>query len=329
MKIWYSSYQLFPKSVINSKIKIKYRPGALLRVRFDNGNVGYADLCPFSEMGDQPLELELKNLLQSKPSALTQRALTVARLDADARAEEKSLYNPKVRVKNHFLINDLHTFEQNRLETLEKNGYSEFKIKLGRDLNVETEKLQNICERLSTTARVRLDFNFTLTRDKFLQWFDKAQKWLRPSLEFVEDAFAYNAKEWREVNERWNIMLALDFAPLETKIKAEGAQIVVIKPALEDDQKILKNIAGGPKKVVYTHYMDFPLGQMAALIAAENAALAHGDKILTCGLQHHDIYEGFIFQSAIKHDGPFILPPEGYGLGFDALLEKQKWIELQ
>src|ERR1700677_2738267 len=110
MKIWYSTYQLFPKSVINSKIKIKYRPGALLRVRFEDGAVGYADLCPFSEMGDQPLELELKNLLQSKPSALTERALTVARLDASARAEKRSLYNPKVRIKNHFLINDLNTF---------------------------------------------------------------------------------------------------------------------------------------------------------------------------------------------------------------------------
>jgi len=329
MKIWYSSYQLFPKSVINSKIKIKYRLGALLRVRFEDGAVGYADLCPFAEMGDQPLELELKNLLQSKPSPLTARSLNVARLDATARAEKRSLFNPKIRVKNHFLINDLGGFDQNRIDALEKMGYNEFKIKIGRDLAVETEKLHNLCDRLGHASRLRLDFNFTLTREKFLQWFDKTQSWLRSRLEYVEDPFAYNGKEWREVNERWNITLALDFAPIETKLKAEGAQVVVIKPAVEDDQKILKSIVSSPKRVVYTHYMDFPLGQMAALVSAEHAMQNYSGKILSCGLQHHDIYEGFVFQSAIKYDGPFIVPPEGHGLGFDALLDKQKWIELQ
>ncbi len=329
MKIWYSTYQLFPKSVLNSKIKIKYRQGALLRVRFDDDRVGYADLCPFSELGDQPLELELKNLLISKPSQLTSRSLLYARLDAEARFEKRSLFDPKIRIKNHFLVNDLLNFDLNRIATLQADGYSEFKIKIGREINVETQKLRDLCDVLAKNSRLRLDFNMSFNQDRFVHWFDKNQSWLRSHLEFVEDPFAYSAKEWREVSDRWNIVLALDFASTAEKCKAEGAQIVVIKPVVDDVDKILLSLKNTRKKVVFTHYMDFPLGQMSALVTAQKAQAQFGDMVITCGLQHHDIYDGFSFQSEIKHDGPYILPPEGLGLGFDVSLEKQKWVELQ
>ncbi len=329
MKIWYSTYQLFPKTVLNSKIKIKYRQGALLRVRFDDGRVGYSDLCPFSEMGDQPLELELKNLLMTKRSVITDRSLHFANLDAVARAEKRALYDSKIRIKNHFLVNDIVRFDSKRVATLESAGFSEFKIKIGKDLLAETQSLRDFCDVLSNGARVRLDFNSTLTHDKFIQWFDKNQSWLRSRLEFIEDPFAYNGKEWRILSERWNIVLALDFASQAEKCKAEGAQVVVIKPAIEDEIKILSSIKGSQKRAVFTHYMDFPVGQMGALVAAQSACRQYSDLIGSCGLQHHDIYEGFVFQSAIKHDGPYVLPPEGYGIGFDQLLETQKWIELQ
>ena len=91
---------------------------------------------------------------------------------------------------------------------------------------------------------------------------------------------------------------------------------------------LIEKFKNTSKKFVFTHYMDFPVGQMFALVEAQKAQRLVGDQFLTCGLQHHDIYEGFTFQDAIKYDGPFILPPEGLGIGFDSLLSSTKWTEL-
>lgn len=329
MKIWYSSYQLVPKTVINSRAKTKFRKGAILRVRFDDGKIGYSDLCPFAEMGDRPIERELKHLLELKPSPIGERSLHFARLDADARSEKRSLFDLRgPRLKSHFLIHDILHFDLVRVAELENAGYTEFKIKMGWDITAETERLDQLCARASHRLRIRLDFNMSLNRDRFVHWFEKHQGWLRPRIEFFEDPFAYDRREWREVSQRWNIPLALDFAPLQTKLDAEGAAVLIVKPAVEDEMQIVESENNKQKKLVFTQYLDFSLGQMAAYYSAQKMAPQLGDRLLTCGLQQQDVYEAPIFQEAIKNDGPYIIPPDGYGFGFDYLLEKQKWIEL-
>ncbi len=330
MKIWHSSYQLVPKGPINSRAKTKYRKGALLRVRFDDLKVGYSDLCPFAEMGDRPLERELKHLLDMKPSSLGERSLYFARLDAEARAEKRSVFaQTTARPKSHFLIHDILRFDLVRVSELEAVGYTEFKVKMGWDIQAETERLDQLCARANERTRVRLDFNGSFSRERFVQWFERHQSWLRSRVEFFEDPFMYDPREWSDVSNRWNIPLALDFAPGSTKLTAEGAAILVIKPAVEDEVAIIQSPHNMQKKFVFTHYLDFPLGQMAAYYSAAQAAPKLGARLLTCGLQHHETYEPLSFQDAIKKDGPFIVPPDGVGFGFDQLLENQQWIELR
>ena len=330
MKIWYSSYQLVPQGPINSRAKTKFRKGALLRVRFDDGKVGFSDLCPFAEMGDRPLERELKQLLQLKPSPLGERSFYFARLDADARAEGRNLFDLSVapRIKNHFLIHDILRFDLTRISQLESAGYTEIKVKMGWDIPAETERLDQLCARASNQLRIRLDFNMSFNRERFLHWFEKHQSWLRPRVEFFEDPFAYDNREWSDVSSRWNIPLALDFAPIAVKVAAEGAAVLVVKPAVENESAIIQSPQNQAKKFVFTHYLDFPLGQMAAFYSALQAAPKLGARLLTCGLQQREIYENLTFQTEIKIDGPYIVPSDGMGFGFDKLLENQKWIEL-
>ena len=328
MKIWFSKYQLYPKGSLNSKSKTKFRQGALLRVRSEEGTVGYSDLCPFSEMGDRPIDLELTELSKGRLSSLAQRSLYFANLDAEARAKNESLFRSQCNIKNHFLISDITRFDLHRAAKIELAGYTEFKIKLGRDLVSETESLKNFCSALSATSKVRLDFNCITSVERFTNWFDTNQKWLRPTLEFIEDPFAYDANEWRNVSQKWGLTLALDQAADAISTGGEGAQILVIKPAVYDSSAIIEKFKGTSKKFVFTHYMDFPVGQMFALVEAQRAYQLVRDQFLTCGLQHHDIYEGFTFQDAIKYDGPYVLPPDGKGIGFDSLLNSLKWIEI-
>lgn len=327
MKVWYSPYQLRPLTPANSQVKSRYRSGALLRVRLTNGSVGFSDLCPFSDMGDSPLEFELRQMTQGKPSSQAERSLYFATKDAQARTEGRSLYS-QVKIKNHFLITDVTSFDLARVEKLILSGYTEFKIKMGRDLVKETSAAQLLAVRLGAVGKLRLDFNAILSRDRFTEWFEKNQSWLRPKLEFIEDPFPYDAKEWRAVSEKYGLTFALDLAANPLLIGAEGAQVIVIKPAIQDELKVIQKYRGANKKFVITHYMDFPVGQMCAFVAAQEVISLLGAQLLSCGLQQQDLYDGQSFQNLIRHDGPFILPPEGLGLGFDSLLQNLNWTEL-
>ena len=82
MKISFSSYALAAK-----------RQGALLKVEFEEGMIGYADCHPWPELGDVPLQEQLHLLARAEKTALTACALEWALLDATARKVKKPLLN--------------------------------------------------------------------------------------------------------------------------------------------------------------------------------------------------------------------------------------------
>lgn len=325
MRILCSRYQLRATRTFNSRSDADVREGSLLRVAFADRAIGFADLCPFPAMGDLPLEIELRHLAAGKPSALAQRSLQFARLDATARAQGMSLYDPKARIENHFLITDLTRFDAATLDEIAAGGYRRCKIKTGRDLAGESERLRTFC---GQSLGVRLDFNATLSRDRFAQWLDTNLAYLLPVLEFIEDPFPYDARQWSDVASQWPVRLALDRAADPVASGGEGAAVIVVKPAVQDVDPIIETFAGTDKRFVFTHYMDSPVGQMCALVAAQQAWRELPAQMLVCGLQHHDGLELSGLQHVVESDGPFIVPPQGCGLGFDSVLERRAWTEL-
>ena len=326
MKIWSSPYQLYPKGSLLLNQPHRFRKGTILRVEFAPQKVGYCDVCPYPQFGDHPLEIELQNLVRGQPSRLTKRSLYFAEKDAEARFQKESLYNEN-RIKNHFFIADFLNFDLNRIPILQAQRFTEFKVKIGSDLLIETEMLKALLEKLSSEAKVRIDFNGKLSREKFLNWLEKNNSWLSSRLDFIEDPFTYDAQEWQSVYQNFGVRLALDLAADPVVTQAEGAQVVVVKPAIQDPFEVLNSVPAD-KSLVLTHYMDFPIGQMSAYFLAQHFAAENSGRVGVCGLQHHDVYEGFTFQDTIKNDGPFIVPPEGLGMGFDELLERQDWTQI-
>ena len=327
MKIWHSDYQLIPVGAASSGGKIPFRKGSLLRIDFGDSKVGYADLCPFSAFGDAPLEVQLGNLQNEKYSNLIQSSLDCALMDAEARLAGQSLYTES-RIKNHFLITDLVNFDLNRIPVLQGQRYTDFKIKLGRNIMMETEMLRALTEKLSSDSRIRLDFNHQMSISSFGDWLESNADWLKPCTEFIEDPFKYSVKEWKAIYDDYQIPLALDFFDESKVDDLSSAQVLVIKPALQDSSKLTKMLGDHKPNVVFTHYMDFPVGQMFALISAQRFQKESDLKVLSCGLQSQEVYESFQFQDLIRNDGPYVVPPEGKGLGFDLALERQEWRSL-
>jgi O-succinylbenzoate synthase len=266
--IWYSQYELSPK-----------RRGALIRVES-----GFADVHPWPELGDEPLETQLDLLRGGKTTALTRRSLELARIDGDARDRGVNLFAGLQIPQSHWPGSD---------------PPPEF----------DTAKIKSI-DRIPNRVRLRIDFNARLRPEEFMLI---AEGLPLDRIDFVEDPCPYDGGTWSALREQTRLRLALDRFYAE-----EGVDVLVVKPAL---QEILQTT----KEIVITSYMDHPVGQFgAAYIAAANAERLSP----RCGLFTHVLYERNAFIEMIRSDGARLLPPEGTGIGFDALLERLPWKRL-
>lgn len=274
------------------------REGALLCI-----DGGFADCHPWVELGDLPLQEQLKLLSLSKTTPLTERSLYFARLDREARAEKRSLFDGLAIPPSHHLLLKI---------TEEIPDTAVFKIKMGKELEKEKRELIRLLE--NVPCRVRIDFNARLNAHEFQGFLEEMDPFL-PFFDFIEDPFPFDAKAWRALQEKYGVSLACD-AGSERAIGLP--HVLILKPAVQSHLPF-QHLA---QELVVTSYLDHPIGQLsAAYIAAQlNVSL--------CGLCSHLVYQTNEFSAQLPQKGPYLTPPEGTGFGFDDLLAKIPWKKL-
>lgn len=283
----YWRYELTPKRRLSAVAAEGPRHGALIRV-----DGGFADVHPWPELGDAPLDEQLSMLARGETTPLTRASLEFASIDALARREARSIFDGLTIPPSHWPGPD------------PPDGF-------------DTVKLKNI-DRIPDHVRVRIDFNATLTADEFVRI---AATLPRERIDFIEDPCPYDAATWVDLRARTGLRLALDRAVAkehrqECLCSVEGADVLIIKPAIQP-------IPNTEAEVIITSYMDHPIGQICAAYAAANAGIT-----TTCGLITHVLYENDPFIERMQIDGTRLVPPGGTGLGFDDLLEKLPWRKL-
>jgi O-succinylbenzoate synthase len=280
----YWRYELVPKRRLSAIAAEGPRRGALIRV-----DGGFADIHPWPELGDAPLDEQLALLARGETTSLTRASLEFAAIDGVARRDERSAFEGLTIPPNHWPGPD------------PPDGF-------------DTVKLKSI-DRIPEHVRLRIDFNATLTPDEFLRI---APTLPRERIDFIEDPCPYDAATWVELRARTGLRLALDRAGSpehrqECLCPVNSFDVLVIKPAIDA-------IPCTDAEVVVTSYMDHPIGQLCAAYAA-----ATGDITTTCGLITHVLYEPDPFIERMQLDGTCLVPPDGTGWGFDDLLEKLPW----
>lgn len=331
MKIWKSEYSLKPKysSKYLGPIRSKVRLGCLLKFEFEPGFVGYADLCPHPSY-DEALGEYLQELsgFARNPSGrlapILKQAIHCANMDAHARKNNESLYSD-TEILNHKLIGDICEIQHGSFSDFISQGYRFFKIKLGSNLVEETNGIRRMLQWLKPDCKLRLDFNTHLSKAQFLEWLKSELPVLKGHLDFIEDPFVYDAKEWARIQEEYSIRFALDFMIEKADKNVAGAKVLVLKPAVDDVQSILDRVTDFEKEFVFTNYLDSGLGQMFALATAQDVVKNSGRKILTCGLQLSDYYQAVPLQDEIIYKGPKIIAQSSGGLGFSRQLEGMDW----
>ncbi|MBE2179143.1 MAG: hypothetical protein IAE97_01545 [Chthoniobacterales bacterium] len=319
MKVWTHPYELVP-GPDRFRAATEARRGCLLKIEFDDGAVGHADLHPWTEFGHPALAGHLSSLLGSTPTAMVSLALRHARTDAAARRAGVSLFKGLPGVRSHALFTDWTKAPRSEFQQCADAGYTSVKLKVGRSPAEEAAALNSLAD---LPLRWRLDANALFPEADFRRWLDLLNPHVRAQIEFLEDPFPYEPAAWSATAQV--IPLALDWQLPDTPPPWPGAPLVVLKPSCQDAFTLAADAARAGTDIIVTHSMDHPLGRATALWTAMRLRQRHGDLVREGGLQAAGLYAADNFSDCLPERGPQVSFPEGTGFGFDGLLAELEW----
>jgi O-succinylbenzoate synthase len=229
-------YTLVPRRSLSPLAGARSREGALLRV-----SDGFADVHPWPELGDAPLDEQLARLASGETTPLTARSLACASLDAAARIAGRSLFDGLTIPPSHWPGHD------------PPAGF-------------DTVKLKSI-DHIPPKVRLRVDFNARLTPEQFIYM---AEALPRERVDFVEDPCPYDGATWSALRETTKLRLALDrLSECGGLPPPSAVDVLVIKPAMEE-------VPHDEREIIITSYMDHPIGQFFAAYVATAFKGTHG-----------------------------------------------------
>ncbi|MBP7950194.1 MAG: hypothetical protein KA004_11100 [Verrucomicrobiales bacterium] len=308
---YYFRYTLESAGPLNALSTRRRHEGALLRL-----GDGFGCIHPWPELGDHPLDEQLRLLQQGRTTSLTRQSLACCAADGTARQQRRSLFDGLTIPPSHATLVAFPSVS--RCARLAEEGFASLKIKASaedRDLPARLDQLATELDSLGLGIRLRLDFNATLTANATLDFLWSLNKSARQHLEFLEDPCPYHPAAWTALRRMGRIPLALDRCTGEPE--QETFDVRIIKPAVQE-------MAAHGGRILATSYMDHPLGQM---FAAWQAAL-HFEHCDACGLLTHSLFQPNPFSENLCVSGPVLHAPGGTGLGFDDLLEHLPWQRL-
>jgi o-succinylbenzoate synthase len=320
---WISPYQLMPRARLGAHSAQRPREGSLLKVEFENGRVGYCDVHPWTELGDQSLREQIQLLGKGQTTNLTARSLALAKLDADSRASKKSFFEGLAVPDSHYLFTDISQVSEASVQEIVSQGFVVAKVKVGAVLEVERKALES-CAGL---IQFRLDFNSVTKPSAVGEWLLSLSDTLRGAIEFCEDPCPWDEKVWADLQTKTGVSFVRDHGS-DTLFSTDAGNLsavsgLIVKPANQNPE-LLKN---RKLKVYVTSYLDHPIGQMGA--ALEAARLNQRLDVEMCGLLSHSAYEQNAYSEAFPSRGPRLIPNvDECGVGFTSLLENEKWEKL-
>jgi len=302
--IYYWEYALQPRAALNASSGTEPRRGALIRV-----GEGHGCIHPWPELGDDPLEVQLRLLAKGVETPLITGARECALYDGEMRKRGVGLQQPIPG--SHWLVRpgDDPGFAR-------EEGFRIAKIKGTRDSATTRSEMRRWIE---AGFAVRLDYNECLKPGGFLEFWRQLSDEEIEAIDFVEDPEEYSEDGWSQLRAA-GIKIGVD---RDGGSRWQPGDVLVVKPARPDSD------LSGESRFLMTSYMDHAIGQMWA--AHKAATIYEGElsfQKLACGLLTHRCYDDDDFFERLCTDGPRLLPVRGTGLGFDDLLEKLPWKRL-
>jgi O-succinylbenzoate synthase len=315
-KPFISLYRLRSRQRLNARSERREFAGALVRI-----DGGHACIHPWPELGDPPLEKCLADLAGARRWPIVRRALRCADFDRIARRFEHSLFEDMEIPESHATLAACDVAEVARAV---EAGFRLVKLKCGSDPAAEAKFLDEMAAEHPSLGW-RLDFNETLDPDSAAAFLTGLADRTRAAIDFVEDPCPYAESTWTALRRQTRVRLAVD---RESAPHRTAAQVMVIKPAVDEPLLLAEAALAHQQRLVVTSYMDHPLGQAFAAWEAARLGLQFPGMVATCGVQTHHLFEPDAFGDLLGQWSPAFQPPPGHGLGFDDLLDALPWSPL-
>jgi O-succinylbenzoate synthase len=314
--VWISHYRLKTRGRLNAVSGRREIDGVLVRIGH-----GYGCLQPWPELGDPTLQKCLEDLAGPRQRAIVRRTVRCTEMDGAARENEESLFEEMEVPESHATITAQDAAEVARAV---EAGFSMVKLKGGRDL----ERLAAFLNAMAgefPALRWRIDFNETGEAETIAAFLNALPQETRRRIDFLEDPCPYADSTWSMLKQTTGVRLAVDreAAPI-----CSAAQVMVLKPALDEPWLLGEAAANRGQQVVVTSYMDHPLGQAFAAWEAARLGLTFRGLVGVCGLQTHHLFQPDAFTEQLGAWSPRFQSPGGTGLGFDDLLDALPWTRL-
>lgn len=309
--IW--RYHLKARGLLNAISRRRDCEGVLIQI-----DGGFGCIHPWPELGDPSLDKCLVDLAGTRRWPIVRRAVRCAEYDRVARVYQHSLFEEMEVPQSHATIVKMEAAEIARAVTA---GFTTIKLKTGRDLPVESRFLDAMTAAYPG-LKWRLDCNESLESAAAAEFLLGLAGKTRAAVDFAEDPCPYAESAWNALHRQTKVNLAVDreAAPLST-----AAQVMVIKPAIDEPFLLAEAAIRNHQRVVLTSYMDHPVGQTFAAWEAARLGLQFPGLVELCGLQTHPLFEPDAFSEMLGPWSPGFQVPEGHGLGFDDLLEALPW----
>ncbi|MES2658769.1 MAG: enolase C-terminal domain-like protein [Verrucomicrobiota bacterium] len=311
-----SRYRLKARGFLNSISNRREFEGALIQI-----DGGFGCIHPWPELGDPTLEKCLADLGGARRWPIVRRAIRCAEYDRASRVFDNSLFEEMEVPASHATLAKADVAE---IALAVEAGFTTVKLKTGRDLMTEAKFLDEMTAEYPQ-LKWRLDINESLAPGDASDFLLGLAEKTRTAIDFVEDPSPYSETAWKEIRRQTRMKLAVDreAAPLSS-----AAQVMVIKPAIDEPFLLGEAALGHSQNVVLTSYMDHPVGQAFAAWEAARLGLQFPGLVGVCGLQTHHLFEPDAFTEALGPWSPEFKVPDGTGLGFDDLLDALPWTRL-
>jgi len=306
------------KSGLNSRSDRTGHEGALIRI-----GDGVGCLHPWRELGDPSLDELLDDLRKGhffRP--IIRSAVKCAMVDGNARRAGVSVFDGVKVPRSHATV----VGEVEMVDAAVRNGFDIVKMKAGRNVDAELELL-NAMHVKYPELRWRLDFNNVLGGGGIRKYIGDMDEGLREKIDFLEDPCEVGSRDWAGIRSLYGIPLAVD----RDVTKAHGQfSFAIVKPALDDVTAVCAKALFEGWELVFTSYMDHPIGQCyAAWCASKTERRFAGVIDPVAGLMTHGLFEPDAFTEQLGEVSPEWVGPGGTGFGFDSLLDGLDWEKLR
>lgn len=312
--LWFWHYRLKGRRQLNARSARREFEGLLLR----DAEGGHACLHPWPELGDPPLQRCLEDLAGARRWPIVRRALRCLEMDGAARSLKDPLFEELEVPASHATLT---ACDEDAVARAVGAGFGAAKLKCGNSPSAEFAFIERMGA-LYPALRWRLDFNESGDADDLAARLTALPAEVLRRIDFIEDPCPFSESKWSALHRAARVPLAVD---RESGPHRAAAQVVVVKPAVDEPWLLAEAAAERGQRVVVTSYMDHPLGQAFAAWEAGRLALQFPGLVGTCGLQTHHLFEPDAFVEALGPWTPDFHAPPGSGLGFDELLDKLPW----